>query len=56
MRVEKRCTQSRSICQSIPPIFVASTRLMPSGTAAIDSNGRLWLASFVEAATAQKRA
>ena len=34
----------------MPPILAASARLIPSSTAAIDSNRRLWFASFVEAA------
>ena len=47
----KRCTQSRSVCRSMPPIFAASDRLIPSRTAAIDSNRRLWFASFDDAAS-----
>src|SRR3990170_8340381 len=41
-----RCTQSLSVCRSMPPIFAASSRLLPSLTAASDRSRRLWLASF----------
>ncbi len=34
----------------MPPIFAASTRLIPSRTAAIDKRRRLWFACFVDAA------
>jgi hypothetical protein len=35
----------------MPQIFAVSARLIPSKTAAIDSNRLLWFASFVEAAS-----
>ncbi|MET3524509.1 hypothetical protein ABID25_006380 [Mesorhizobium abyssinicae] len=44
--VLNRCTQSRSVWRSIPPIRAASARLMPSRTAAIDNSRLLWRASF----------
>ena len=37
----KRCTQSRSVCRSIPPILAASPRSLPSRTAASDKSRRL---------------
>ena len=48
-----RCTQSRSVCRSMPPIRAASVRFMPSMTAASDRSRRLWLAFF--AAPASRR-
>src|SRR5829696_2525001 len=46
----KRCTQSRSVWRSMPPIRAASARLIPSSTAASDSRRRLWLACLEAAA------
>src|SRR3954468_17046086 len=46
----KRCTQSRSVWRSMPPIRAASARLIPSTTAASDSRRRLWLACLEAAA------
>jgi hypothetical protein len=42
----KRWTQSRSVCRSMPPIFAAAARSMPSRTAASDRSRRLWLTVF----------
>src|SRR6202020_1372888 len=42
----KRWTQSRSVWRSIPPIFAAEPRSMPSRTAASDRSRRLWLTFF----------
>src|SRR3984885_13553679 len=42
----KRWTQSRSVWRSIPPIFAAEPRSMPSRTAASDKSRRLWLTFF----------
>src|SRR5215203_4536095 len=47
----KRCTQSRSVWRSMPPIRAASARLIPSSTAASDSRRRLWLACLEAAAS-----
>src|SRR5215207_6292096 len=47
----KRCTQSRSVWRSMPPIRAASARLIPSSTAASDSRRRLWLACLDAAAS-----
>ena len=49
--VGKRCTQSRSVWRSMPPIRAASARLIPSSTAASDSRRRLWLACLEAAAS-----
>ena len=49
----KRWTQSRSVWRSIPPIFAAEPRSMPSRTAAGDRSRRLWLASFDRRASAR---
>src|SRR3984885_138398 len=49
----KRWTQSRSVWRSIPPIFAAEPRSMPSRTAASDRSRRLWLASFERRASAR---
>jgi len=46
----KRCTQSRSVCRSIPPIRAASARVLPSRTAAKASSRRACAASFTRAA------
>jgi hypothetical protein len=45
-----RCTQSRSVCRSMPPIRAACVRFMPSTTAASDRSRRLWFAFLVAAA------
>ena len=37
----KRCTQSRRVWRSMPPIRAAAARLIPSSTAAIDKSRRL---------------
>ena len=42
----KRWTQSRSVWRSIPPIFAAEPRSMPSLTAASDRSRRLWVTFF----------
>jgi hypothetical protein len=42
----KRWTQSRSVWRSIPPIFAASQRSIPSPIAASDNSRRLWLTFF----------
>jgi hypothetical protein len=42
----KRWTQSRNVCRSMPPIFAAEPRSIPSRTAASDNSRRLWLTSF----------
>jgi hypothetical protein len=39
-------TQSRSVWRSMPPIFAAAVRSIPSQTAARDRRRRLWLTSF----------
>ena len=52
-RALKRCTQSRSVWRSMPPILAASPRSMPSRTAASDNSRRLWLASFKRLASAR---
>ena len=49
----KRWTQSRSVCRSMPPIFAAAPRSIPSRTAAKDRSRRLWLASFERRASAR---
>ena len=49
----KRWTQSRKVWRSIPPIFAAELRSMPSRTAASDRSRRLWLASFDRRASAR---
>lgn len=38
----KRCTQSRSVWRSMPPIRAASSRLIPSMTPASDNKRLLW--------------
>ena len=45
--------QSRKVWRSIPPIFAAELRSMPSRTAASDRSRRLWLASFDRRASAR---
>ena len=52
----KRCTQSRKVCRSMPPIRAASPRLIPSRTAASDNSLRLWFACFVAAASRRSSA
>jgi hypothetical protein len=42
----KRWTQSRSVWRSIPPIFAAAPRSIPSLTAASERSRRLWLTFF----------
>src|SRR5262245_23083500 len=49
-RLLKACTQSRSVCRSIPPMRAATCRLMPSRIAASASKRRAWLASLLAAA------
>src|SRR5262245_30557596 len=49
-RLLKACTQSRSVCRSIPPMRAATCRLMPSRIAASASRRRAWLASLLAAA------
>ena len=45
--------QSRKVWRSIPPIFAAEPRSMPSRTAASDRSRRLWLTSFDRRANAR---
>src|SRR5580692_6960028 len=49
----KRWTQSRKVWRSIPPIFAAAPRSIPSLTAASDRSRRLWLTFFDRRANAQ---
>jgi hypothetical protein len=49
-------TQSRSVWRSIPPIFAAEPRSMPSRTAASDRSRRLWLTVFDRRANARSSA
>ena len=49
----KRWTQSRSVWRSMPPIFAADPRSIPSLTAASDRSRRLWLTSFDRRASAR---
>ena len=52
----KRWTQSRSVWRSIPPIFAAEPRSMPSRTAASDKSRRLSLTFFDRRANARSSA
>ena len=46
-----RITQSRSVWRSMPPIFAACSRELPSSTAAIASSRRACAAFFTRCAT-----
>jgi hypothetical protein len=49
----KRWTQSRKVWRSMPPIFAAAPRSIPSLTAASDKSRRLWLIVFDRRANAR---